>query len=69
VNPSLVNLALPSLLNVVFVVVLVLVLDKEPSAYDDKNEDEYDPLNLALMTALNVRPPFSSALARQSGAW
>jgi len=29
--------------------VLVLVLDKEPSEYDDENEDEYEPIDLALM--------------------
>jgi hypothetical protein len=38
-----------TLLKIVAVVVLVLVLDKEPSEYDDRNEDEYDPMDLILM--------------------
>ena len=38
---------LTSLLKIVFVVVLVLVLDTEPPEYDD--EDEYDPMDLAIM--------------------
>jgi hypothetical protein len=36
-------------LKIVLVVVLVLFLDKEPSQYDDENEDEKDPMDLALM--------------------
>jgi len=29
--------------------VLVLVLHKEPFEYEDENDDEYDPIDLALM--------------------
>ncbi|HVN82194.1 MAG TPA: hypothetical protein VMW38_24635 [Terriglobia bacterium] len=38
-----------TLLKVVLVAVLGLVLDKKPSQYDDENEGEYDPMDLALM--------------------
>jgi hypothetical protein len=30
-------------------IVVVLVLGKEPSEYDDEHEDEYNPLDLAPM--------------------
>ena len=35
--------------------------DKEPSEYDEENEDEYDPLDLAPMIAESVAPPFTAA--------
>ena len=35
------------------VLVVVLVLDKEPFDYDDENEDEYDPLVFASVTVFS----------------
>ena len=42
-------LSILSLLKIVLAAVLVLY--KEPSEYDDENEDEYDPLDLTSVIA------------------
>jgi len=55
-------------MKIVLVVVLVLALDKEPSEYDDGNEDEYNPLDPAPMIAESVAPPFSCDVVPLEGA-
>jgi len=49
------------------VLLVVLVLDKEPSEYDD--EDEYNPLDPAPMIAESGPPPFSCDVVPLKGAF
>ena len=46
-------------MKIVLAVVLVLVLDKGSSEYDDENEDDFDSVDLAFMIIEGFIPPFS----------